>query len=73
MSKKEKTLNQSGNSALHKANVSGSVCRITKSQVKSIQQVIGDMEAMLGCGDDDSHWRRHIKNMERFLINNGLS
>lgn len=72
MSKKLKTLNQADNSALHKTKVSGSVCRITKAQVESIKHAIGDMEAMLGCGEDDSQWKRHIKNMERFLINNGL-
>lgn len=58
---------------LHRTNASGLVCRITKAQINSIKEVIGDMEAMLGCGDDDSYWKRHIKNMKRFLMNNGFS
>lgn len=53
--------------------VSGLFCRITKAQISSIKESMEDMRGMLGCGDDDSTWIRHIRNIERFLKNNGLS
>lgn len=67
MSKKNET------KPLKQPAVSGSVCRITKAQIESIWQAKEDMKAMLGCGKDDSHWKRYIKNMEKFLISNGLT
>lgn len=53
--------------------VSGSFCRITQSQINSIISAKDDMKAMLGCGDDDTMWRKHIKNIEKFISNNRLS
>lgn len=67
MSKKNET------KPLKQPAVSGSACRITKAQIESIWQVKEDMKAMIGCAEDDSDWKRHVKNMENFLIRNGLS
>ena len=50
-----------------------SACRITKAQIESIYQAKEEMKAMLGSANDDSHWKRYIKNMENFLSNNKLA
>ena len=62
---------QAGNGT--KPHVGGSFCRITQAQINSIVNAKDDMKAMLGCGDDDTIWKRHIRNIEKFLDNNGLS
>lgn len=30
------------------------------------------MEAMIGCGEDDSHWEKNVKNIDKFFKANGL-
>ncbi len=45
---------------------------ITKAQLRSIIDLKGDIEGMIGCADDDSHWLRHIRNIENFLKNNKI-
>lgn len=60
------------NKPLNQPAVSGSICRITKAQAESIFQAKEDLRSMLGGGDDDSAWKRHIRNIDKFLSNNGL-
>lgn len=55
----------SSNSKIKKPN-----CYITKSQIQSIVNAKDDMTAMLGVAEDDSHWIKYIKNINKFLKNN---
>lgn len=46
---------------------------ITPSQLSSIRDLAEDTAAMMGGGDTESDkiWRRHIRNINKLLINNG--
>ena len=51
----------------------GFVCKMNKTQLNSIVSLKDDVSAMLGVGDNDDIWIKHIKNIERFLKNNGFT
>lgn len=53
--------------------VGGSVCRITHAQAESIYMIKEDIKAMIGGGDDDTEWKRNVRNIERFLKANGFN
>lgn len=46
---------------------------ITEAQLRAIMNMTDDMSAMIGCGDDDSHWVRYVAAVDRFLKKNGFS
>lgn len=43
---------------------------ITKAQLQAIISMRDDMEAMLGCGEDDSYWIKYIRLVNRMLKKN---
>ena len=45
---------------------------ITQAQLSSIIALKDDVNSMIGTADDDRDWKRHIRNIERFLKNNKI-
>lgn len=44
---------------------------ITEAQLNAIIEIASDVSAMLGCGDDDKIWIKHLKLIDRMLNRNG--
>lgn len=45
---------------------------ITKAQIKAIQELTNDCEAMIGSSDRDVIWLKYIKLIDRFLETNNI-
>ena len=40
---------------------------ITKQQLTSLIAITDDISSMIGCGDEDQHWKRHVKLIDRIV------
>lgn len=45
---------------------------ITKQQLQAVINMKDDIEAMIGCGEDDSHWVKNVRLVKRMLKKNKL-